>query len=335
MGVVYKAEDTRLKRLVALKFLPIELSQDPEAKDRLSREAQALSALDHPNICTIHEIDETSDRRLFLVMAYYDGETLKKRMARGPLPIDEALAVITQVAQAVATAHEAAIVHRDLKPGNIILTPRGDVKLLDFGLAKLADQIALTRTGTTLGTVAYMAPEQVAGFDADERSDVWALGVMLYEMLAGRLPFRGDREGAVLHAIANDEPTPLRNFRSDLPDDVESVVAKALQKDPAGRFASARAFLDAVETLRLAQTKTIPIETVGTLRMRMTSLRIVVPAAIVLLALVAGVLWSMYRNAEERRARTQALPELAKLVDTEQFAAAFPDTAVSPDAFVE
>ena len=183
MGVVYKAEDTRLKRLVALKFLPIELTKDLEAKERLMQEAQAASALDHPNICTIHEIDETPDGRLFLALAYYDGETLKQRVARGPLPIDQAVDIASQVARAVLAAHEAGIVHRDIKSANILVTRRGEVKLLDFGLAKLAGQTALTRTGTTVGTVAYMSPEQINGDNATERSDVWALGVVLYEIL--------------------------------------------------------------------------------------------------------------------------------------------------------
>src|SRR5215510_4698867 len=200
MGEVYQAEDTRLKRLVALKFLPLALVQDRDAKERLVHEAQAVSSLDHPNICTIHEIDETSDGRLFLAMAYYEGETLKDLIARGPLAFDDALDVGTQIARAVTAAHESGIVHRDIKPANVIVTPKREVKLLDFGIAKLSGQTALTRTGTTVGTVAYMAPEQISGQGADERSDVWSLGVVLYETLAGRPPFSGPNELAVVRA---------------------------------------------------------------------------------------------------------------------------------------
>src|SRR5438552_9905672 len=217
MGEVYQAEDTRLKRLVALKFLPPALVQDRDAKERLVHEAQAASALDHPNICTIHEIDETPDGRLFVAIAYYEGETLKERIARAPVTIEQATEVIAQITRAVAAAHAAGMVHRDIKPANVILTPKGEVKLLDFGIAKLPGQTALTRTGTTVGTVAYMAPEQIAGHGADERTDTWALGVVLYEMLAGGLPFGGGNELAIMRAIADTEPRALRAVRPDVP----------------------------------------------------------------------------------------------------------------------
>src|SRR5262245_43072602 len=189
MGVVYKAVDTRLNRFVALKFLSDSLTRDPDAKERFVQEAQAASALDHPNICTIHEIDETPDRELFLTMAFYDGETLKQRIERGRLPVAEALDIAIQMARALSKAHDAGIVHRDVKPANAIVASDGLVKILDFGLAKLAGQADITRTGTTLGTIAYMSPEQIRGVDAGPRLDVWSLGVVIYEMLAGRRPF--------------------------------------------------------------------------------------------------------------------------------------------------
>ena len=224
MGEVYKAEDTRLKRAVALKFLPLALLQDEHAKQRLLVEARAISALDHQNICTIHEIDESADGRVFLAMAYYEGETLKQRIARGPAPVDEALDIVIQVTRGVAAAHEAGIIHRDIKPANIFLCARqatrssadqaltgaalvpmtdeaARVKLLDFGIAKMSGEAALTRTGTTVGTLAYMAPENFAGGPVDARADVWSLGVVLYELLSGQQPFEGTHELALMKAI--------------------------------------------------------------------------------------------------------------------------------------
>src|SRR5688572_15006524 len=185
MGVVYEARDTRLGRTVALKFLPPQWSHDEAAKQRFVREAQAASATHHPNICTIHDIGTAADGQLFIVMAYYEGITLKQRIERdGPLPLAEALDIATQVADGLAKAHAQGIVHRDIKPGNLILTDDG-VRIVDFGLATFADALQLTIPGSTVGTAAYMSPEQVRGAAADARSDVWAAGVILYEMLTG------------------------------------------------------------------------------------------------------------------------------------------------------
>ncbi|HEY2294503.1 MAG TPA: serine/threonine-protein kinase, partial [Thermoanaerobaculia bacterium] len=192
MGVVYEAEDTRLRRRVAVKLLPPELSRDRGAKQRFLREGRAASALDDPNICTIHDVGE-HDGQLYIVMAYYEGETLKERLARGPLPVSEARQVAIEVARALARAHEAGIVHRDIKPANVMLTG-GKVKVLDFGIAKIRGDATLTRTGSSPGTPAYMSPEQARGEPVDGRTDVWSLGALLYEMLAGRRPFPGDDE---------------------------------------------------------------------------------------------------------------------------------------------
>src|SRR5262245_25835701 len=189
MGIVYKATDLRLNRFVALKFLSASLTRDPDAKERFIQEAQAASALDHPNICTIHEIDETPDRELFLTMAYYEGETLKHRIEREPLTLDQALDIAVQICEALARAHQSGIVHRDIKPANLMLPKDGPVKIVDFGLAKLVGTSELTKTGTTVGTVAYMAPEQIRGADSGPAQDVWAVGVVLYQMLAGKRPF--------------------------------------------------------------------------------------------------------------------------------------------------
>jgi len=323
MGVVYKAEDTRLKRAVALKFLPFSLLQDAEAKERLIHEAQAASALDHPNICTIHEIEETADGELFLAMAYYEGETLKDRIARGPLPLDEALDDMMQIARAVSAAHDAGIVHRDLKPANIIVTKRGELKLVDFGIAKLIGQTALTRTGMTLGTVAYMPPEQIAGRGVDARSDVWALGVLMYQMITGRLPFSAEHDVAMLRAITNDTPAPLRAARPDVPAALEPIVARALQKEPADRYASAGALLQDLAALSPAaatRTAGTAVPLVATAARPARGKWVTAIAALLVVAAVGG--WVAYRNARVRWARTTALPRIADLIKKEQVAAA-------------
>ena len=239
MGVVYKAEDTKLKRTVALKFLPPELSRYPEAKERFLREAQAASTLDHPNICDIHDIGESDDGQLFIVMSCYEGETLREKIERGPLPVDQAVVVAIQVARGLEAAHEAGMVHRDIKPANVMVTARGDAKILDFGIAKLAGQTMLTQPGFIVGTMAYMSPEQARGEQVDRRSDVWSLGVVLYEMLAGRQPFKGDVEQALVYLILSEEPEPISSVRGDVPPALESVVARAMRKDPGGRYQSA------------------------------------------------------------------------------------------------
>jgi serine/threonine protein kinase len=238
MGVVYKAEDLRLKRFVALKFLLSDLTRDEFAKQRFMQEAQAASALDHANICTIHEIDETSEGQLLLVMACYDGETLKQRIERGPLAFAEALDIAIQISQGLARAHESGIVHRDIKPANVMLTSRGEVKILDFGLAELTGRTKITRTGMTLGTVAYMSPEQARGEEAAASSDVWAFGVMFYEMLTGRLPFEGEHECVFLNAIEHNQVKPIAELREGIPEEIERIVGRSLQKSREARYAS-------------------------------------------------------------------------------------------------
>jgi len=239
MGVVYEAEDTKLKRTVALKFLAPDSTRDPDAKARFVREAQAASALDHPNVCTIYEVDETDDGQLFLAMACYEGETLRERIARGPLPIEDAMDITRQVADGLAKTHEREIVHRDIKPANIFLTEDGLVKILDFGLAKLSNQTLLTRTGTTMGTVSYMSPEQARGETADHQSDLWSLGVILHEMVTGVLPFPGDHPQAVIYAILNQGPEPVTSLRAGVPLELEKIVGKCLAKSTDQRFQSA------------------------------------------------------------------------------------------------
>ena len=241
MGVVYRADDTKLRRTVALKFLPREWSQDDTAKERFVREAQAASAIDHPNICTVHAIESTDDGQLFIVMAYYAGQTLKERLAQGALPLADALDVARQIAAGLAKAHDLGIVHRDIKPANVQITTDGLVKILDFGLAKLANEQSLTQTGTILGTIAYMSPEQSLGGEADRRSDVWSLGAVLYEMLTGHVPFRTDHAEATIHAIRFEDPPPLTAGGRQIPPGVAQVVATALSKHPVDRYEHAGA----------------------------------------------------------------------------------------------
>ena len=232
MGVVYKATDTRLDRPVALKFLAPHLLRDDEGRKRFEREAKAAASLDHPNICTVHEIDEDQGRT-FIVMAFLEGWPLREKIVEGPLKLPEALSTAIQIAEGLEAAHEKGIVHRDIKPDNVMLMAgsRGLIKLMDFGLAQLAESSKLTREGTTLGTPIYMSPEQALGEPTDERSDVWGLGVVLYEMVAGKPPFQGEVEQAVVYAILNREPEPLTAVRTAVPKSLELVVDPTLSLD--------------------------------------------------------------------------------------------------------
>jgi len=248
MGVVYKARDTRLGRWVALKFLAPGLVADEVARGRLYAEARAASTLDHPNIGVVHEIAEAEPGGLFIAFGWYEGETLKEILERGPLSLADALATARQIAAALAVAHQAGIIHRDVKPSNIIRTPQGVVKLVDFGIAKLP-ATDLTREGTTLGTIAYMSPEQTRGLAVDPRTDVWSLGVVLYEMLTGRRPFRGESDETVIHAIRHDEPEPIEHLRPDIPAVVSTIVRTCLAKAPSRRYAKDEDLLAELQAL--------------------------------------------------------------------------------------
>jgi TolB-like protein/Tfp pilus assembly protein PilF/predicted Ser/Thr protein kinase len=235
MGVVYKAEDLKLKRCVALKFLPPHLMDSHELKERFLIEAQAAAALSHPNICVIYEVGE-SEERPYIAMEYIDGETLRDRIRREPLKAGEALDIAVQVAAGLGEAHSKGIIHRDIKSANIMVTDKGQAKVMDFGLAKLRGGSSLTKSQTTLGTVSYMSPEQARGDSMDGRTDIWSLGVVLYEMLSGELPFKGDHDQAVIHSILHREPKPLGKIRPGLPPGLENIVLHALTKNPADRY---------------------------------------------------------------------------------------------------
>ena len=242
MGTVYRAHDSRLDRDVALKFLPSHLSAQPEARERLLVEARAAAALDHPNVCSIHEVGETTDGRPFIAMACYEGETVKERLGRASVSADEAVSIATQIARGLAAAHARGIVHRDVKPGNVMLCADGTVRLLDFGLAKLSD-VTLTGPNATPGTIAYMSPEQARGGAVDARTDLWSLGVVLYEMLVGERPFLGGNDRALIQAILHERPAPLRKRMPLAPEWLARAVDRLLEQEPGDRYGSAEELL--------------------------------------------------------------------------------------------
>lgn len=306
MGVVYKAEDTKLKRDVAIKFLPRHIAASNEERERFKIEAQAAAALNHPNIATIFAIEE-SDDETFLAMEFIDGNELKDKINSRPLPIDEALDITIKIASGLQAAHEQDIVHRDIKSANIMLSKKGDVKIMDFGLAKVRGIAKVTKEGTTLGTTTYMSPEQARGESVDHRTDIWSLGVILYEMISGQLPFKGDYEQAVFYSIANEESEPLTAIRTGVPPELERIVNKTLAKDPNERYQHLSDLL--VDLKKLKKTMegesstghtTIPssasktqitTETTGSGISRKRPLKIVA-ALVLLLAVIAGVIFA-------------------------------------------
>jgi serine/threonine-protein kinase len=336
MGVVYKAEDLKLGRAVALKLLPPHLLDSEEHKARFLHEARAAALLDHPNICTVYEIDEVEGRAL-LAMACLEGQTLKQKIAQRPLPLQEALDIAVQIGQGLQAAHEKGIVHRDIKPANIMISPPGQVKIMDFGLAQLSDRTKLTATGSKLGTPAYMSPEQTEGKPADRRSDIWALGVVLYEMISGRVPFPGEAEAAVAYAIVHTEPELLTALRSGVPLALDRTVEKALAKDPAERYQHVEDLLVDLRAL-LNRSQQIPrtaaVEPPQP-RRRPAWTRLIF-ALLGLAGLAVGIYWLLGRQPPQRDGASVAVLPFANLSgqeDQEYLSDSFTDTLISELGF--
>ncbi|HEY3570183.1 MAG TPA: protein kinase [Thermoanaerobaculia bacterium] len=308
MGEVYKALDQRLDRVVALKLLPADLARDPSARRRFLHEAKAVAALDHPNVATLYEVGESEGGRMFLALAFCEGETLQQRLERGPLPLPEAVSIARQIAQGLAAAHCLHIVHRDVKPSNVVILPDGKVKLLDFGLAKMTGATSLTRLGSSPGTPAYKSPEQTRGDKVDPRSDLWALGVVLYEMVTGRLPFGGEYEQAVIYAILNEPPRPLDAGKA-FPPELAKTIERALAKDPAKRYATAEEMEEDLARIPLnaesRDVQTLPIQ------IRRSRRVLWIIAAVILLAVLGGAIGYWWRKT----LRWAFSSEVARLVE--------------------
>jgi len=318
MGIVYKAEDTKLKRNVALKFLPPELIRDREARERFVQEARAAAALSHPHICTIHEIHDEEEKP-FISMEFIEGERLKSRMEGRPLEVGEALDIAIQMAEGLEEARKKGITHRDIKSANIMVTDEGQAKILDFGLAKVKGGALLTREGTTLGTVAYMSPEQARGEEVDHRTDIWSLGVVLYEMLSGRLPFKGEHEASILYSVVHEEPKPLKAFKPDLPAELQQIVSRALKKNPDARYSSAAEVLKDLRKYR----DSLRAEERGAFSLKhflrlIRKPKVAIPAAVILLAIALSAVWYFNRQAKIRWAKETLLPEIEELIMAEK-----------------
>ena len=323
MGIVYRAEDIRLKRDVALKFLPPHLADSAELRERFLIEAQAAAALSHPNICVIHEVGE-SEERPYIAMEYVEGETLRDKINKRPLTAGAALELAIQIADGLDEAHGKGVVHRDIKSANIMVTAKGQAKIMDFGLAKVKEGPLLTREGTALGTVAYMSPEQAQGEEVDHRSDIWSLGVVMYEMLSGVLPFKGEREASILYSVVHEDPKPLRALKPDVPLELQQIIDRSLKKKPEARHGSALELLDDLKNFR--DSLTASSRGVYGFRSFLGLIRkpvVAVPAVLVIAAIAVALVSFFNRQARIRWARDEAVPEIRKLVDEQQFAAAF------------
>ncbi len=304
MGEVYLAEDTELKRQVALKFLPPHLCQDEACRKRFTREAQAAAGLDHPNIVPVYEVGEFKGRPFF-AMAHIEGQSLREVIKQGKLTVNEAVDLTMQVCEGLHEAHSAGVVHRDIKPGNIIIDKKGKPRLLDFGLATVSGEEKLTKTGSTLGTVGYMSPEQVEGKKVDHRSDLFSVGVILYEMITGRRPFAGDNDAAVVKAISSSTPEPIARFKSGVTGELQSIIDKALSKDVSIRYQHADGML--ADLKRLAASSQVPV-TVSTRERRAKKLRWAAALSLLIIAVVSiGFVLKHFLAPGELRAKSLAV----------------------------
>jgi len=292
MGIVYRAEDTRLRRIVALKFLPPHLTHDDEAKTRFIHEAQAASALDHPNICNIHDINQTKDGQLFICMTLYQGQTLKKIITqKEDLPLDKILSIAAQLASGLNCAHQSGLIHRDLKPANIMITKNDEVKILDFGLAKLVGLTDITKEGSLLGTAAYMSPEQTRGETLDVRTDIWSYGVILYELLSGEPPFKGDYEQAIIYSILNEDPIPIDTLYPDIPKELKAIINRCLQKNADDRHYEINDILEIFNDFFQQVTPTTHIYKPKKTKSRSALKKYVLPLIVIILVAIAMSLW--------------------------------------------
>ncbi|MFA6439793.1 MAG: serine/threonine-protein kinase, partial [Bacteriovoracaceae bacterium] len=257
MGVVYKAQDTKLDRFVALKFLPAHVAKSEQEKSRFFQEAKSASALNHPNVCTIYGIDEANDMQ-FIEMELVEGVTLRDKVdAASPLTIKQVVEYGIQISEALHEAHSKGIIHRDIKAENIMVNSKNQIKVMDFGLAKLKGSLKLTRTSSTIGTLAYMSPEQIQGIEADVRSDIFSYGVVLFEMTTGKMPFRGEHEAAVMYSIVNEEPELATKYRSDIPNELLHILKKSLEKDPEDRYQSMSEIIVDLRRLKKESTRVV------------------------------------------------------------------------------
>jgi serine/threonine protein kinase/cephalosporin-C deacetylase-like acetyl esterase len=315
MGVVLKAEDTKLKRTVALKFLPPELSHYPEAEERFIREAQAAAALDHPNICTIYEAEQY-EGQAYIAMAYIEGHSLKEKISNGPLDEEEAIEIAAQVAEGLEEAHKKGIIHRDIKSANIMVTEKGSAKIMDFGLAKVMGESLITKEAKTMGTVAYMSPEQAKGEEVDRRSDIWSLGVVLYEMLSGQLPFCGERETSIMYSIVHEEPKPLKDIKRELPPELQRVIDRALKKNPGSRYqAVAEMSNDLRRYQEMLRASEAGVFNLRSFLRRIRQPKIALPTALGIIAIVLLSVWFFKHQAKVRWARKEALPEIERMIE--------------------
>jgi dienelactone hydrolase/predicted Ser/Thr protein kinase len=313
MGVVYKAEDLKLKRTVALKFLPPEWIADGAARERFIQEARAAAALSHPNICTIHEVNDSEDKP-FIVMEYIEGDSLRDKIKKGPLPIQDALAFALQAAEGLERAHQKGIIHRDIKSANLMVTESGQVKIMDFGLAKLGGESSFTKEGTTLGTVAYMSPEQARGEKVNGRTDLWSLGVVLYDLVTGELPFQGERDISVLYSIVHEAPKSLKDKKPPVPSELQRIIEKALQKNPDSRYQSAAEMREDLARYQDAlKAESAGVFNLPSLLKRLRRPAVLGPSVAVLIALAALAAWFFHRQAKVRWARYEILPQVDQL----------------------